>query len=446
MSHLWDVVVVGAGPAGCMTAEHLVQKGLDVVVVDAGPFPEEGESFAEVERRQWPFRVVGESYDWYRIRGVGGRSHLWGGWCTRFPEETFLRGGWPLSFPSMEKAYQVVEQTVSLQTGLLSQRFSELGRSLELRIHPKIGAYQGLHQVWQPLSLSSAQHAKTYLPALCLEHDTKSVTSLNCLDMRSEKEVQLQARSYVLAASPIETTRLLLNSEMGGISPTIGQGFVDHMVASYVLLEPEPPEPCNDSLGVSALVDNFVNMDDESQRTYPGGFTIELTGPLPLSKLDLERMVPASEVDSWRATQIHAMGECFPYSERYISLDTSEVDCSGRPIPCIHMAWSDAERDMAEDMKQACSQLADSLAIPGSKLLKFRDPLTAGAGHEAGACTMGNGPDEPCSSEGKLKALDNLWIADASTWPTSGDRHPTLTLLAQAIRVADSCAQWLNAS
>jgi choline dehydrogenase-like flavoprotein len=61
----------------------------------------------------------------------------------------------------------------------------------------------------------------------------------------------------------------------------------------------------------------------------------------------------------------------------------------------------------------------------------------AGAGHEAGTCAARGLVD----GEGRLRALGNVWIADASTMPTSGDRHPTLTLLANATRTADAIAR-----
>jgi choline dehydrogenase-like flavoprotein len=53
---------------------------------------------------------------------------------------------------------------------------------------------------------------------------------------------------------------------------------------------------------------------------------------------------------------------------------------------------------------------------------------------------MGQGQDSVCDAWGRLRALQNVWIADASVMPTAGDRHPTLTLLAHALRAADAAA------
>jgi choline dehydrogenase-like flavoprotein len=65
--------------------------------------------------------------------------------------------------------------------------------------------------------------------------------------------------------------------------------------------------------------------------------------------------------------------------------------------------------------------------------------------HEAGTCAMGAGADAPCDPWGRLRAIDNIWVADASVFPSAGDGHPTLTVLAHALRVARSVQRRLAA-
>jgi choline dehydrogenase-like flavoprotein len=244
----------------------------------------------------------------------------------------------------------------------------------------------------------------------------------------------------VLAASPIETARLLLMSEQP--ERRVGRGLVDHMVAGYLLLEPAPPpEPAGRGpFPGSALVESFVNLDEGTRRNFRGGFSIELAGPVPLQELGVERMVPSDQVDQSRATVLHAIGEVFADRCRYVELDPDKRDWLGRPVPRVHVGWTAEDRRRAKDMRTACKALADELAIPGSRLIPLVDPLLPGAGHEAGTCAMGQGQDSVCDAWGRLRALQNVWIADASVMPTAGDRHPTLTLLAHALRAADAAA------
>jgi choline dehydrogenase-like flavoprotein len=170
---------------------------------------------------------------------------------------------------------------------------------------------------------------------------------------------------------------------------------------------------------------------------------MELAGPVPLHALDLERMAAPEQRLRTRATVIHAIGELHPHEGRYVDLDPEARDALGRPVPRVHVAWTDAERALAEDMANACVQLADALAISGSRLVRFSDPLCAGAGHEAGTCAMGPGLDSVTDGWGRVRELANVWVADAAALPTSGDRHPTLTVLAHALRAADDVARQL---
>jgi choline dehydrogenase-like flavoprotein len=61
-----------------------------------------------------------------------------------------------------------------------------------------------------------------------------------------------------------------------------------------------------------------------------------------------------------------------------------------------------------------------------------------GTAHQAGTCRFGTDPatsvlDLDC----KAHELDNLYVTDASFFPSIGAVNPTLTIIANALRVAD---------
>ena len=61
--------------------------------------------------------------------------------------------------------------------------------------------------------------------------------------------------------------------------------------------------------------------------------------------------------------------------------------------------------------------------------------------HPASMVMMGDEKTAPCDSSGRLREWPNVWVADASVFPTSGDAHPTLTVVAHTHRlVAALCA------
>lgn len=418
MGRRWDAVVLGAGPTGTAVAAELVRSGHRVLLVDAGPRLARGARTPEVDRRAWAYRAEGGSFDWYRVRAVGGRSLLWGGWSHRFDDSVFERNGWPYRGGTLAPWYARAERLLRIRRDPLDPRHRRVARALGVSIVPKRTA------AWVPTNEPVARTARTHSVALRLVD-----SGVELLDLLRERTYVVRARAIVLASSPIETTRILLQS---GHSE-VGRGFVDHLVASYLLLE-----PTGAGTPTSALAHGLVNTNDDNRRRYDGGFSIEICGPSPPSAFGVERMVPPGE--DWSATQIHALGEMTPFRGRFVDLDPEHRDALGRPLPRIHVAHSGAERRMAEDMRCACVGIADALAVPGSKLVPFVDPLQAGAGHEAGTAAMGT----VCDAWGRLLSAENLWIADASATPTAGDRHPTLTLIAHALRVAHDVARQLR--
>ena len=68
-----------------------------------------------------------------------------------------------------------------------------------------------------------------------------------------------------------------------------------------------------------------------------------------------------------------------------------------------------------------------------------------GTAHQAGTCRFGTDPgssvlDLNCKAHG----LDNLYVTDASFFPSIGAVNPTLTIIANALRVADHLRERLG--
>jgi choline dehydrogenase-like flavoprotein len=57
--------------------------------------------------------------------------------------------------------------------------------------------------------------------------------------------------------------------------------------------------------------------------------------------------------------------------------------------------------------------------------------------HACGTCRLGNDPaDSVVDRDCRVHALENLFVVDASVFPSSGGTNPSLTVAANAIRVA----------
>ena len=83
--------------------------------------------------------------------------------------------------------------------------------------------------------------------------------------------------------------------------------------------------------------------------------------------------------------------------------------------------------------------------IPRRAYMKTTIPL-AGVAHQSGTCRFGTDPkssvlDPNC----KAHELDNLYVVDTSFFPSIGAVNPSLTAMANALRVGDHLLQRLNA-
>jgi choline dehydrogenase-like flavoprotein len=61
--------------------------------------------------------------------------------------------------------------------------------------------------------------------------------------------------------------------------------------------------------------------------------------------------------------------------------------------------------------------------------------------HLAGTARMGTDPrTSVCAPSGRLHDVENVYVADASTFPTFPGFNPTLTIMANALRIARGIA------
>lgn len=230
---MYDVCIIGSGPAGLASALICACQGLRVALLESGDeaFSSAAQALSEAEIDTPEAHAP---MDNAVQRGLGGTSALWGGRCVPldavdFAERPYVnRSEWPFSHAVLEAYYDEacqfldagparfnVMQCVDLPAyhQLLSEEFVDSPDVLATQLE----RWSGSPHAWKlHREAVIAQPLIDLLPqTTCVgwTHGTldSPVREAKVVDKNGQHST-VKARSYVLAAGGIESTRLILNS------------------------------------------------------------------------------------------------------------------------------------------------------------------------------------------------------------------------------------------
>jgi choline dehydrogenase-like flavoprotein len=115
----------------------------------------------------------------------------------------------------------------------------------------------------------------------------------------------------------------------------------------------------------------------------------------------------------------------------------------------VHLDLTETNVEALKRLKEKLRRMCDSIEIHphlfDRSLYLGKDIPIGGTAHQAG--TLRFGPDPATSVldvDCRAHDLDNLYVTDASFFPSIGAVNPTLTIIANALRVADRIAARLR--
>ncbi len=286
------------------------------------------------------------------------------------------------------------------------------------------------------------------------------------------RTVEVDAKHLVLAASTLENTRLLLLSAKGGLansSGTLGHYMMDQVGGGGVSgLLPKlkgGPSRLDDGKAAGITIPNIVNIDAKTARKdFIRGYVINATGgqseyPLFASHLagygsDWKREVKSRYVAQARVWI--AGGEMLARKENFVELDPEVKDHWGIPVLKIHFTHCDNDRRLLahfqqtaeEFFRRAGGEMMSGLLVSDSDTSRSasregegshieRDTL-GGSIHEVGTARMSKDPRSGVlNSFCRTHDIPNLYVFGGNAFASTGDKHPTLTMLALTARGCD---------
>jgi len=411
---------------------------------------------------------------------VGGLSVFFGGASLRLREKDFT--AWPISYAELEPYYCKAEQLLEVH-GESGQDPCEPFRSedypfgsIELT-RPAKRIYGASSQLgYHPFKIPLALNFKNTVRTTCIKcstcdgfpckieakndlattvlpkaqrfgleimsgiivsrlvHNNDRITEVECLDTTSQRRFSLAAKVVVLSAGALQSPAILLRSNLGMHENHrfVGRFLMRHCSAVVIGLFPfqTNPEPvfhkqlCLTDL-YEDLREKFGTATGVIQDVYtPAPEIIRHFAPWGFKWL--------SGAAAKYAQNLLCIAEDDPCFDNAVNL-SRQRDPYGLEIVEVtynHTRNDYGRRDYLIDLARRILREAGAL---GSRIY----PLSTFS-HAVGTVRFGRTPQESVlDSHCQFWGLKNLFVLDGSFMPTAGGVNPSLTIAANALRVAD---------
>jgi choline dehydrogenase-like flavoprotein len=473
-----------------------------------------------VNEKEHPY--TGTNYAWVRARCLGGKTNIWGRLALRLSDHDFKaksRDGygddWPISYADIEPYYDRVDRYLGISgvkenlphlPDSLYQRPTRLNaaevrlRNAAAKMGRVVTAYRagvttdGLkHNKYRSrcygrgacgrrvggCDIHAAFDSPTGLiyPAMDTGHlalrtnatayevtvdpATGKARGVGFVDTDTMKTHEAKGRVVVLAASTLESARLMLLSKspahpdgIGNSSGHVGHNFCEHLMGPsiYGLVKDlvGKPRTLDDGRPGGFYVPRFRNLS-ERHPDFVRGYGFEGGSGAGIWPGNAES-TPGFGGAFKTHVRDHAgayismggFGEVLARYENAIGVDPDVKDRWGIPVVRFSYRFGDNERKMAVDMQAAAREMFEEAGI--EILRSDADLLTEGWSiHELGTARMGTDPKTSVVSQFQQSHdVKNLFVVDGSTHVSASCQNPTWTIMALAWRSCDYLADQLG--
>ncbi len=267
-------------------------------------------------------------------------------------------------------------------------------------------------------------------------------------DVETNEVIEFYARIIFLNASTVATAYILLNSSstrfpngLGNGSDQVGRNLMDHHkhVGASATVDGFEDQYYYGRRPTGIYVPRFRNLN-EKRPDYVRGFGYQGAGSrgdwggtLLTESLGAELKAEALNPGPWKLS-LNAFGECLPYAENRVTLNTGTKDKWGRPTVAVDAEFKANEQAMRKDMANAMGEMLESIGYKNVKT--FINPSFPGnANHEMGTARMGNDPKTSVlNAFNQMHEVKNVFITDGSCMTSSSCVNPSLTYMALTAR------------
>ncbi len=475
-----------------------------------------------LDTREQPYLTTeNRPFQLTRVWGHGGKTNVWGRVSLRYSDLDFegpSKDGWeipwPIRYADIAPYYDKVDQLIGVYGGdddsdaLPGSRFfmpppaPRCAERLMMKAGKSIGMpiVQGRranltrpHRGFAPCHycgncgagcdtasfFCSADHLLPFamqtrkleirsnaVAARVLVDDKGLANGVQYFDRATGREQQVLGKVVIVAASCVDSTRILLNSTSEKFPNGIGNGsdVIGRHLCEQIRLNVKGFMP---SLFGQAIVRDYGAGGEHSymprfnhrpghKRDYLRGFGMQfwntgssgggvgfygasMPGFGKSLKQEIRKQYPA-----W--VELHPFGEVLPYAHNRITVDASKSVKYGVTLLKIDYRIGENERKMTEHMADAVEALAKAAGVELVDYRRGELDAMGSAIHEHGTCRMGEDPKRSALNKfNQMHEVKNVFVADGSSFTTASEKNPTLTILALSWRATDYLAQEIKA-
>lgn len=415
--------------------------------------------------------------------GAGGSSALYGAILERFHPEDFLPGqfyenspesvsvpqNWPVSYQEMQPFYEEAESLF----GVIN-RSSQTDKVLSSanQFAWDVLSKNGYHPYQLPTATAGVTDCKdncqSFLCARNCKNDSvkcalrpaiekyqaeliddcevlelivknNRISGLIC--RTTEGEMLLQADQFVLAAGALATPALLLKSNgLANSSGLVGAYLMRHFVDLFAIKM--------QGKDISAESQKQIGFND-FYITDEGKFgTVQSFGAMPPIEVVIEELKstlpfglgrPVSQLMSFMSPLVSKGYAQFLNNKLFFASIVEDLPSKNNKVNVtngkieITYQLSAADKSRLKIMRKKVADAFRPLPVTVIEQANNNQRLA----HACGTCRFGDDPNNSVLNRfNKTHDIDNLYVVDASFFPSSGGINPSLTIAANALRIA----------